>query len=247
MKALPKDAHPRRSKTPNMHNRNNAAEPGMTNIGEKLRAIRTEKGLSLREVAARAEVSASLLSQIETGKVNPSVMSLFNIAAAVGVPVTDLMPSDVRPIRQTPVITNNHNGVTASEMRMTQLHQNNSAAFNDVQTSECITVLYPEARPMISLMGGVTWARLTCNHEDDIEFLEITYAPQSSSGPALSRHNGREWGLVLEGELSLELGFDRHLLRPGDSIVFDSTTPHRLTNNGDTPMKAIWVMFNRKP
>src|SRR5689334_14924221 len=56
-------------------------------IGIKLRVARQQQGLSLRELAARAEVSASLLSQIETGKANPSVMSLYNIAGALDLPV----------------------------------------------------------------------------------------------------------------------------------------------------------------
>ena len=46
----------------------------MLNLGEKLRAARMGQNLSLRELAARAEVSASLLSQIENGKANPSVL-----------------------------------------------------------------------------------------------------------------------------------------------------------------------------
>jgi mannose-6-phosphate isomerase-like protein (cupin superfamily) len=57
----------------------------------------------------------------------------------------------------------------------------------------------------------------------------------------MSRHNGREYGVVVSGELLLELGFERYHLEPGDSIAFDSSTPHRLSNPGATEMHAIWV------
>ena len=56
-------------------------------IGEKLRAVRQQQQMSLRELADKAEVSASMLSQIETGKAYPSVRSIYNIAAALVVPV----------------------------------------------------------------------------------------------------------------------------------------------------------------
>lgn len=62
----------------------------------------------------------------------------------------------------------------------------------------------------------------------------------------MSQHEGREFGLILEGELSVELGFERHTLRAGDSIVFDSTTPHRLTNASGQTVQALWVVLERK-
>src|SRR5215468_5245339 len=73
-------------------------------IGEKLRAVRQERQMSLRELADKAEISASMLSQIETGKVFPSVRSLYSIAAALGVSVDYFFPEE-----------NNNNGVPASE------------------------------------------------------------------------------------------------------------------------------------
>jgi uncharacterized cupin superfamily protein len=80
--------------------------------------------------------------------------------------------------------------------------------------------------------------------EAGAEFLEITYAPGATSGANMSHHEGREFGLILEGELVVELGFDTYTLRPGDSIIFDSTTPHRLTNQGAQPMHALWVVLS---
>lgn len=40
----------------------------------------------------------------------------------------------------------------------------------------------------------------------------------------MSHHPGREFGLFLEGELSVELDLEKYRLKPGDSIIFDSTT-----------------------
>jgi mannose-6-phosphate isomerase-like protein (cupin superfamily) len=47
--------------------------------------------------------------------------------------------------------------------------------------------------------------------------------------------------MVLDGALEVEFAFDRVVLAAGDSLVFDSTVPHRVTSVGDVPMRAIWV------
>lgn len=56
-------------------------------IGRKLRLRRAIKGLSLQEVADRAEISIGLLSQIERGVTMPSLKSLRQVCAALDMPV----------------------------------------------------------------------------------------------------------------------------------------------------------------
>lgn len=51
--------------------------------------------------------------------------------------------------------------------------------------------------------------------------------------------------LILRGTLEVTLGFERYRLDSGDSISFDSTRPHRLTNVGDVPVEAIWFNLER--
>ncbi len=52
-------------------------------LGGLLRAKRLAKGLTLQEVAEKAELSAAFLSQAERGKATPSIVSLVNIARAL--------------------------------------------------------------------------------------------------------------------------------------------------------------------
>lgn len=56
-------------------------------LGERIKARRQELGLSLRDLARRADVSASFLSQVERGASNTSLDSLRRIAEALDVPV----------------------------------------------------------------------------------------------------------------------------------------------------------------
>jgi transcriptional regulator with XRE-family HTH domain len=60
-------------------------------VGGNIRRLRVRAGLSLRELAAQAGVSASTLSGIEAGAGNPGVETLVNVGGALGVPFSDLV------------------------------------------------------------------------------------------------------------------------------------------------------------
>lgn len=57
------------------------------NVGARIRILREEKSLSLRKVAGISGISPSLLSQIETNRVDPSLSTLRKIAKALDVHV----------------------------------------------------------------------------------------------------------------------------------------------------------------
>jgi len=214
-------------------------------IGEKLRALRQERQLSLRDLADKAEISASMLSQIETGKVFPSVRSLYGIAAALGVSIDYFFPEQNNNFEvQESLVSSEAGELTASEMRDVKLKGGIENVTKFPLHTQPSPIVHANSRPMIELKGGVTWARLTALAESGAEFLEITYAPGASSGENMSHHEGREFGIILEGELVIELGFESYKLCEGDSMIFESTTPHRLANKGKGQMRAIWVVLS---
>jgi transcriptional regulator with XRE-family HTH domain len=216
-------------------------------IGEKLRLARQKRQMSLRELADKAEMSASMLSQVETGKAYPSVRSIYSIAAALELPVDYFFPNPVSDNAAAGLDPSMAGEMTASELRdakMNRTADSPAVEFTPGKPS-APPVVHPAERPTIELKGGVSWARLTALAESGAEFLEITYAPDATSGAHMSHHEGREFGLILEGELVVELGFESYTLGAGDSIIFDSTTPHRLTNNSPQPMRALWVVLNK--
>jgi transcriptional regulator with XRE-family HTH domain len=106
-------------------------------------------------------------------------------------------------------------------------------------------VLRSSERATIDLDSGVRWEELA--DEDGVDFLLATYevGGASTSDDSLIRHQGREYGYILKGRLHVRIGFRDHELGPGDSIAFDSTTPHRLENRGDEPVEAIWFVVGR--
>lgn len=58
-------------------------------IGNRLRQLRDARGISMRTLATMSGLSANALSMIERGKASPSVSTLYRIADALGIVVTD--------------------------------------------------------------------------------------------------------------------------------------------------------------
>ena len=54
-------------------------------LGNSLRFLREQQGISLRALAERTDFSASFLSQIENGQCSPSISSMEKIANALGI------------------------------------------------------------------------------------------------------------------------------------------------------------------
>jgi len=71
-----------------------------TQIGRRLHALRKGRKLSVTELAARANVSVGMISQIERSLSNPSVRTLERLRLALGVPLTALL-EDGKPGRDT--------------------------------------------------------------------------------------------------------------------------------------------------
>ena len=84
--------------------------------------------------------------------------------------------------------------------------------------------------------------------DDRVRGLEVAlneYSPGGRSADSLLHHNGYEYGVVIEGTLTVEVNGESYELRPGDSIAYDSSHPHRITNSGRGKARAMWVNLDR--
>jgi transcriptional regulator with XRE-family HTH domain len=210
------------------------ASPGT--LGGNLRRARLERGLSLRALARQLEVSPSLVSQIETGRIQPSVRTLYAIVSELGVSLDELFE-----LGDTEKVASPDNGrePAAQPFELPPGAAGPNGFF----------VQRADERSAIDLETGVRWERLTTHDVPGVEFLFVVYPPGSESAPAdaLVRHSGKELGFVRSGELGVTLGFDTHVLGPGDSVYFESAIPHRLHNDGDEVVTAVWIVLGRYP
>lgn len=198
-------------------------------LAESLRRIRKMRGLGLRELARRIDVSPSLISRIEGGTVMPSVATLFALQSALDVTVAELLGETLGPDDGT-------------EIR--RAGSGDDGGHPDWPFGGVVShgVQRADERKAIDLGSGVHWERLTPG-PDGVQFTYNVYKPggASSEPGTFLRHSGREYGYVIAGRLSVTLGFETHELDPGDSIAFDSSLPHRLFNDGAEDVVSIWV------
>ncbi len=62
-------------------------------VGRKIKLLRTEKKLTLEQLAAMSSVSKSMLSQIERGRTNPTLAILWTLTKSLEIDISDLLDS----------------------------------------------------------------------------------------------------------------------------------------------------------
>jgi transcriptional regulator with XRE-family HTH domain len=201
-------------------------------VGARIREERLRRGFSLRALAREVGVSASMVSQIETGRSRPSVSTLYAITSALGISIEDVFDAAVPSASRVAAVGGGGPPTTVLE------------ALASSPGARLGPLVQPSERQVLVLDSGVTWERLGALPPHATDFLRITYDPggTSSSTGELMRHSGSEYGLLLSGELVLTLGFEELHLRPGDSVSFESSTPHRYRNDGTEPAVGIWFV-----
>lgn len=90
------------------------------NIGKKIKELRKEQGMSIAELARKAELSSGLISQIERNIVTPSIVSLWKIAQSLQVSVGYFFDEDIKDIT---------NPIVKKDERKKILVSNNNAIY----------------------------------------------------------------------------------------------------------------------
>ncbi len=205
-------------------------DPKVPPIGPRIRAERERRNVTIRALARVIGVSPSLISQIETGKSQPSVSSLYSITSALALSLEDLFDASDTPTNRRLCLQ-----PPAERVFVT------SAPIGPKAVGPHVS---PDDRELLTLDSGVTWERLGQVPHHHVDFLLVTYPPGSASSVEgrLMRHSGTEYGYLISGELELNLGFDKHMLAPGDSVCFESTKPHGYRNDGEVPAVGVWFV-----
>jgi transcriptional regulator with XRE-family HTH domain len=203
-------------------------------LGNRVRAARQAAGISVRELARRVGVSASLISQLENARTQASVGTLQALASELGITMEYLFAAAEADDPST--------GTDA-------LRRHDILAEHFLPGGPAGPVILRQGgRRSLEMETGVVWEQLSTLMPGLVDAILATYPPggSSSSSGRLMRHNGAEYGYLVEGTLTLSLGFDQYELSAGDSFSFDSTEPHLYVNNGDTPAKGVWVVVGRR-
>jgi len=199
----------------------------LNDVGKRLRTARNLAGISVRELARRIDVSASHVSQVERGLASFSVRALYSAVSILEITMDSLFENFDLVI--TPA----------------RVEDEVAATSQDGSLDDAGIVLRASARLSMQLQSGPRWERLTAKPEVGAEFIEVIYAqaPGAAAPEDFIRHIGREYGIVTQGTLSVQVGFGRADMHEGDSIAFDSSIPHRFWNQTGQEVKAVWFVW----
>ena len=222
-------------------------------LGPRLREVREERGLAVRELARRIGCSASLISQVERGISSPSAGMLYALATELEASLDylfDAMPAQAARSGPPPVPpevgrADRDGGPGAPQPPLEAVVLGRP----DVPAGGDGIVQRISGRRAIDLASGVRWERLTPRSDNRVDFLEVIYEPDGHSTDSRRpvRHDGYEYGVIISGKLQANVGFEPYELGPGDSIAFDSSTPHEYWNRTSERVHAIWVVVHSEP
>jgi HTH-type transcriptional repressor of puuD len=202
-------------------------------LGRRLRELRSQSGLSLRALARSLDISASAVSQIETGVMVPSVNRLIAIVTALGVPLSAAFEAPGADL-------------SASRASADTLGEKLAGLTDHTVAADGYVISRAGRVNDMNLETGVVYRRLSPGPVPGLEIFESTY-PAGSTGSAhgdLIRHDGVEIGSITSGTLTITFESDLVTLSAGDSITFPATRPHRLSNRSGEPCVAVWVIVH---
>lgn len=209
----------------------------MNNLGSRLKHNRLRSGLTLRELARQANVSPSFISQIENGKSQPSVATLYTFSQLLNVSVDDLFEGPDDDDQSVHTLKEPQSGAVTGL-------KNPSSAWLPSEYANRISVVHPTHRSRLHMAAGVVWERLAATPEHAVNFMKIVYAPGTTStdNGVMSSHAGYEYGYIVLGELEVTIGDEIFSLHSGESLGFDSSIPHTFRNPGTEDMHGIWFV-----
>jgi transcriptional regulator with XRE-family HTH domain len=193
-----------------------------TKLGERLKLRRQEIGMSLRELARRASLTASFLSMVENGNSSVSLDSLHHIAEALGVPLFYFL-SDEKPSAPS-------------------AHAPSESLENSTITAQDYTpVVRSHFRPkMILPPSGVVYEKLSPDLGRKMEPFCGRLSPGTGNVARRLRDTTEEFVYVLSGSLFIGLDSGEYVLHPGDTIYFAGDKLQRLECASEDE-DVVWV------
>lgn len=184
-------------------------------VGHKIRGLREQKQLSVDEIAERSGLSAEQIKAIETDETLPSLGPLIKIARALGVRLGTFLDDNdaLGPV------------VTRAEDRE---HDRSISFSNDAADARKHMEYHPLAK------------QKTGRH---MEPFIVDINPSEEREFQLSAHEGEEFIYVMSGEIEIDYGKEKYVLRQGDSIFYDSIVKHHVHGAGGQAAKILAVIY----
>ena len=169
-----------------------------TVVGSKIKGIRESKSLSVEEIAERSGLSVEQVNRIENDENLPSLGPLIKIARAL--------------CGRRGTFLDDSDALGPVVCRAEE--HNNSISFSN------------DASDARKNMEYFSLAKEKAGRHMEPFIIDIQ--PSEEKDFKLSAHEGEEFIYVLSGELEIEYGKEKYLLKEGDSIYYDSIVKHHV-------------------
>jgi transcriptional regulator with XRE-family HTH domain len=219
-----------------MLNTVDSSEPDKVNLalGARIRAQRIKHNMKISELAEMTGLTSSTISQVERALISPSIATLKKICDAMSIPISYLFEDTGAADQEDPTEHNGSSGISPDLSAHLKLY----ASVNLMGLSP---VVHKEDRKFLSPGPGVRFYLLNPNLAGPSELIYNEYDPGAGTGPDLYTHPGSECGLILSGELVIQIKDEVYTLKEGDSITFNCSDPHSKKNISDVICTCIWV------
>ena len=186
-----------------------------TFVGSKIKGIRESKNISLEEMSERSGLSLEQISSIENDQNLPSLGPLIKIARALGVRLGTFM--------------DDNDALGPVVCRAEDRERDSSISFSNDATD---ARKHMEYHPLAQQKAG--------RH---MEPFVIDINPTDNPDFKLSAHEGEEFIYVMNGEVEIEYGKEKYLLKEGDSIFYDSIVKHHVHGTPGKSAKILAVVY----
>jgi DNA-binding XRE family transcriptional regulator/quercetin dioxygenase-like cupin family protein len=199
-----------------------------------MRAQRIQHNMKISQLAKVSGLTSSTISQVERALISPSISTLKKLCDAMNIPISYLFEDAGAADQDKPAEQAGAQG----GMPDTALHLKMLAQVNLMGASP---VVHKEERKILSPNPGVRFYLLNPNLAGPSELIYNEYDPGAGTGVGLYSHPGVECGLILSGELVVQIKDEVYTLKEGDSITFNSSDPHSKNNFSDVMCTCIWA------
>ena len=187
---------------------------GNSTVGNRVRSFREARGLDRESLARDAGMSVDFLERLENGEVYPSIGPMQKVARALGLRLGTFLDDQ---FTRDPIISS-------------------------ISDKEADVFPHTDSMPPPSY---VYHALGKGKNDRNMEPFCIEIYPNTEGAVRkTSSHQGEEFICVLEGELLVVYGRENHILKPGQTIYYNSIVPHYVGPANDKPVRILAVTYN---
>ena len=184
-------------------------------IGRRIRELRKNKALTIKEMASGVGLSVGLISQIENQQVTPAISTLMKISFFLGVDITHFFQAEEKRQSFT---------VVRGKERFTSSRRGVGEKFDLGYTYEALA--FKQAKK-------------------HMEPFIVTFDLKEKENMAFFSHEGEEFIYVIEGRIEFCIEDKGTILEENDSLYFDSSKLHGYRAMGSHPCRAMVVVYNK--